>query len=139
MLCAQRWLGTPFHHQASLRYVGVDCIGLIVGVARDLGLPGALEWAADKRYRGYSREPNPVLLEQACDEYLDVPTGPERLGDVLLLTYAREPMHFGFVSCLDPRQMIHAYGTVGRVVENGIDAKWQRRMIRRYRLRGLEA
>ncbi|AMJ59237.1 peptidase P60 [Bosea sp. PAMC 26642] len=33
---AQAWLGTPYHHQASLRGVGCDCLGLIRGIWRDL-------------------------------------------------------------------------------------------------------
>lgn len=31
---ARAWLGTPFHHQASCRGVGADCLGLIRGVWR---------------------------------------------------------------------------------------------------------
>lgn len=30
---ARSWLGTPYHHQASLRGVGCDCLGLIRGLA----------------------------------------------------------------------------------------------------------
>jgi hypothetical protein len=30
---ARSWLGTPWHHQASLKGVGCDCIGFIRGVA----------------------------------------------------------------------------------------------------------
>ena len=33
---ARRWLGTPYHDQASLRGVGCDCLGLARGVWRDL-------------------------------------------------------------------------------------------------------
>ena len=29
---ARGWLGTPYHHQASLKGVGCDCLGLIRGV-----------------------------------------------------------------------------------------------------------
>ena len=32
----RRWLGTPYHDQASLRGVGCDCLGLARGVWRDL-------------------------------------------------------------------------------------------------------
>jgi NlpC/P60 family putative phage cell wall peptidase len=32
---ARRWLGTPYLHQASLRDVGCDCLGLVRGVWRD--------------------------------------------------------------------------------------------------------
>jgi len=33
---ARAWLGTPYHHQASLRGVGCDCLGLVRGVWRDV-------------------------------------------------------------------------------------------------------
>jgi NlpC/P60 family putative phage cell wall peptidase len=32
----REWLGTPYHHQASERGVGADCIGLVRGVWRDI-------------------------------------------------------------------------------------------------------
>ncbi|MEM1422329.1 MAG: peptidase P60, partial [Pseudomonadota bacterium] len=33
---ASRWIGTPYRHQASLRGVGCDCLGLLRGVWRAL-------------------------------------------------------------------------------------------------------
>lgn len=33
---ARSWLGTPYHHQASLKGVGSDCLGLIRGIWREL-------------------------------------------------------------------------------------------------------
>lgn len=33
---AKTWLGTPYHHQASLKGVGCDCLGLVRGVWRGL-------------------------------------------------------------------------------------------------------
>jgi len=33
---ARGWLGTPYHHQASLRGVGCDCLGLVRGLWREL-------------------------------------------------------------------------------------------------------
>ena len=32
----KEWLGTPYSHRASVKGIGVDCIGLIVGVYREL-------------------------------------------------------------------------------------------------------
>lgn len=31
---ARRWIGTPYHHQATLRGVGCDCLGLVRGIWR---------------------------------------------------------------------------------------------------------
>jgi NlpC/P60 family putative phage cell wall peptidase len=33
---ARAWIGTPYHHQASAKGIGADCLGLIRGVWRDL-------------------------------------------------------------------------------------------------------
>lgn len=33
---ARAWIGTPYHHQASLRGVGTDCLGLVRGIWRDV-------------------------------------------------------------------------------------------------------
>lgn len=33
---ARGWIGTPYHHQASARGVGADCLGLVRGVWREL-------------------------------------------------------------------------------------------------------
>lgn len=33
---ATEWIGTPYHHQASLKGAGTDCLGLIRGIWREL-------------------------------------------------------------------------------------------------------
>ena len=33
---ARTWLGTPYHHQGRVKGAGVDCGGLVIGVARFL-------------------------------------------------------------------------------------------------------
>ena len=33
---ARGWLGTPYAHQASLKGIGTDCLGLVRGVWRDV-------------------------------------------------------------------------------------------------------
>jgi NlpC/P60 family putative phage cell wall peptidase len=39
---ARGWLGTPYRHQASLKGVGCDCLGLVRGVyAEAYGRPAA--------------------------------------------------------------------------------------------------
>ncbi|KAF0227836.1 MAG: phage cell wall peptidase [Beijerinckiaceae bacterium] len=36
VVAARRWIGTPYQHQASLKGVGCDCLGLLRGVWRDV-------------------------------------------------------------------------------------------------------
>lgn len=33
---ARGWIGTPYHHQASCKGIGADCLGLVRGVYRDV-------------------------------------------------------------------------------------------------------
>lgn len=147
---ARTWINTPYHHQAALKGIGCDCIGLVSGVAEALGLPEAAAWRNDLRFRGYSQTPVPALLLQACDTYLDkITVAQARLGDILLFAHMRQPMHFGIISqerheemvlcrtpTLMPLSVIHSYIPVGRVTENSIDAKWLARVIGAYRYRG---
>ena len=132
---AREWIGTRWHHQGALKGIGCDCIGLIAGVARELGIPEAARFRADPRFRGYGRTPEPNMLRAAIAEYLNVAES-EQPGDILLMRFDAEPQHFGFVSASD--YMIHAYAQARKVVENRIDDKWRRRIVGVYRFRGLD-
>ena len=133
---ARLWIGTPWHHQASLRGVGCDCIGLVAGVAGAVGLPEAEQWRQDMRFQGYGRLPEPAKLLRACALYLDR-VNIARKGDVLLMAFFDQPMHFGILSSEVPRRMVHAYEPRGRVIEQIIDAKWHARQVAVFRLRGV--
>lgn len=90
---ARGWLGTPFVHQARLRSVGVDCAGLVIGVARELGLV-----AADFDVNGYSRAPDGQSLLAWCDQYMArVPQADMRPGDVIVARVDVEPQHMGIL------------------------------------------
>ncbi len=135
---ARPWVGTPFQHAAYLKGIATDCIGLIVGVGLAVKVAEARAWLADPEFRGYTPTPNVPKLRKAAARYLD-PIKPWelRLGDIPLLSFFGEPMHFAIVSCESPRMMIHGYSLVGKVCENGIDAKWTRRIVGAYRYRGV--
>lgn len=131
ILCAARaWLGTPFRHQGRCRGVGVDCIGLIVGVARDLGLG-----ARDRT--DYPRQPDGRSLEAALEDQLRL-LGPGDMGpgDVLLMRIRRMPQHVGFLA--EHGTIIHAHSAAGRVVEMRLNERWWERMVAAYRFPGVE-
>lgn len=112
---ARAWVGTPFHHQARERGVGVDCVGLIIGVARDLGLV-----AEDFDVPVYGRMPDGVSLMEAAHLHMTPVTfGNMRAGDVVVVSFDSHPQHFGILA---PYQhgghaIIHAAQKHGRVVE----------------------
>ena len=133
---ARTWLGTPWHHQASRKGVGTDCIGLVGGVALALGIPEAARWATDPRWKGYGRTPDPRVLTDACRELLDpISLDSVALGDVLVMRFERDPQHFALVSQIDPMYIIHAYAQARRVVENRVDRLWRSRIVQAYRFR----
>lgn len=115
---ARGWLDTPFHHQARVKGVGVDCVGLIICVARELGL-----CAPDFDVDAYARTPDgSSLMRQAGGLMRRVPMGVEpQLGQVIVVALGGEPQHLGILG--DYRHgglsIIHAASTAqpGRVIE----------------------
>jgi NlpC/P60 family putative phage cell wall peptidase len=135
---ARKIVGTPYHHGAHLIGVGCDCIGVILITGLAIGCPEAQQFIDDPLYKAYSRAPNESLLYEAADKYLDrVSLNEMQLGDIPVMVYDNAPQHFGIISAMDPRYLIHAYAQNRRVQENRIDATGQRRIVRLYRFRGL--
>jgi NlpC/P60 family putative phage cell wall peptidase len=134
---AQTWLGTRWQHQAWIKGVGTDCIGLVAGVALELGLPEAIAWAADPTQHSYGRDPQPAALLTNVVRFLDpISLGTERPGDILLLRFSREPQHFAILSA--PDRIVHAYAQARKVVENRLDEAWRSRIVGAYSYRGLD-
>jgi NlpC/P60 family putative phage cell wall peptidase len=135
---ARSWMGTKFHHQASLKGVGCDCIGLVRGVARGVGFRDPFTTGEAIQFAGYGRTPEPKRLLEACERFLQrIAIDAAIAGDILLLRFEREPQHFALLTSRHPDQMIHSHASVGRVTESGIDAKWWRRVLRAYRFQEL--
>lgn len=118
---AREWIGTPFHHQARVRGAGVDCIGLLMGVAKDSGR-GRYDFVA------YERSPNPKVLMTEVNQYL-TQTREMREGSVLLFRILKDPQHFAIYTGAERNTIIHAYSTAGKVIEEPYDSIWQRRLL----------
>jgi NlpC/P60 family putative phage cell wall peptidase len=126
---ARSYLGTPFRHQGRLRGVGVDCVGLVVGVGGALGL-------LDHDNATYPRQPDGETLLAELRGHLDeVPLADASLGDVLVFWFLRRrrwPQHVGIASACG---IIHTHAHVGRVVEHGLDGAWRARLCHAFRFR----
>ncbi|ODT09107.1 MAG: peptidase P60 [Kaistia sp. SCN 65-12] len=121
---ARLWLGTPYHHQASLRGVGCDCLGLVRGVWRDLcgdepetPPPYSPSWAESLRQE---------TLALAAERHLQPHTLSDvRPGDVLLFRW-REHLPAKHCAILaGPDRIIHAHD--GAAVAEVAFTPWWRR------------
>ena len=122
---ARGWLDTPYHHQASRRGVGCDCLGLVRGVWRELlgeepelAPPYSQDWA-----EAHGTE---TLLEAAGRHF--VPIEGVRPGALMLFRWkAGTPAKHAAIA-IDGTRLIHAYDAAGRVTEGAL-RPWRRRLV----------
>jgi len=125
---AADWIGTPYRHQASLKGVGCDCIGLIRGIWRALYgtepepvTAYAPDWAerggADRLIAAALRHFGPAL-----------PVSEARPGDLLLFRWQPDcaAKHAGILA--GPVHFIHAYEQAS-VIRSALVPSWRRRIV----------
>ncbi len=128
VLEARKWIGTRYHHQASLIGVGCDCRGLVCGVADALGVD------VSRVPKNYSPEPAQGLLQATLESYLELTHNP-KIGDIILFRIRSQPQHIGIMSEND--YFIHAYQSAGKVVEHRLCDKWGLRIVAFYKFKGI--
>ena len=120
---ARRYLGWRWAHLAR-GPKAVDCIGLVIMVARDLGLV-----APDFDVTGYGRQTTREQMLQMFRAHMpEISPLQATRGDVVLLRDKILPTHCGIVSEKRGRpHLIHAYARVSirRVIEEPLDL-WPR-------------
>ena len=123
---ARGWIGTPYLHQASIKGVGCDCLGLVRGVWREVvgeepetPEPYRADWA---EVGGEER-----LLEAARRWLVEVPADTMRAGDVLLFRMSPGAMvkHCAILS--EPGRIIHAHDGAA-VTEVALTPWWRRHL-----------
>jgi NlpC/P60 family putative phage cell wall peptidase len=131
VLAARGWVGTPYLHQASLKGVGCDCLGLLRGVWREvMGAepeappPYTPDWA-----EASGRE---TLMEAAARACSPVAIADVRAGDVLLFRWRHglPAKHCAIAS--GPATMIHAHDGAS-VAEVAIGPWWRRHLVGAFR------
>lgn len=89
---ARGLLGTPFHHQGRLPGVGLDCAGVPIVIARQLGLVHP-----DFDVTGYPAIPDGSTLQAYCEAHMQRSAAPEPGGVVLVGWRDGPPQHLGIV------------------------------------------
>jgi NlpC/P60 family putative phage cell wall peptidase len=123
---ARGWIGTPYHHQASLRGVGADCLGLVRGVWRGLhGQEAELPPAYTRDWAEASGEE--TLLGAAARHLRPVKIPLVQPGDVLVFRFRAglPAKHTGIL--VTPATFVHAMEG-SAACEVPLSHWWQRRI-----------
>jgi NlpC/P60 family putative phage cell wall peptidase len=129
----RRWIGTPYHHQASTIGIGSDCLGLIRGIWRNLLgqepeiVPAyTMDWGeingSESLLKGARRWMNSKQINLSD------------LGDVILFRMRANGVakHLGLISATGSTpKFIHAYSGHG-VVESSFSTPWARKVVEQF-------
>lgn len=119
---ARSWINTPFKHQGRTRR-GVDCVGLVSCVARELGLSS---YDSTHYSRRPSEDPSVFLshFRDNCEEILPWPKAS--LGDILVFSHQSLPCHVGILSeTRREASVIHSVAAYRCVRETTLDEFWR--------------
>lgn len=112
VIAARAYIGTPWRHQGRSKEYGVDCIGLAICVARDIG-----SVSPDFDLNGYGRQPDGSMLRTAM-RLMERRDGLAS-GMVIVFSISRDPQHIGILGdwLHGGLSLIHASSPLGGVVE----------------------
>jgi NlpC/P60 family putative phage cell wall peptidase len=134
---ARGWIGTPYQHQASLKGVGCDCLGLVRGVWR--AVVGAEPERPPPYAPGWAEASGEEALMQAAARHLTAIELTEFYeGDVLLFRWraGMPAKHAAIVT--STQTMVHAHEGAA-VAEVAIAPGWRRRLGYALRVPGTSA
>lgn len=126
---ARGWLGVPWRHQGRSSS-GIDCVGLVVCVARALDL-------SDYDSTGYSRRAHGQGFVEHFRGNMDGVAIPDaRSGDVLVFADQAYPCHCGFLTeRLGHPHLLHAHATRRQVIEEPYAGEWSDKIKFAFRFR----
>jgi cell wall-associated NlpC family hydrolase len=124
---ARSWVGVPFKHQGRDRR-GIDCVGLPIVICSDLGV-----LREDFVSGAYSRLPAGALVTRLQEECVQVAT--LATACLVVIAWTRVAAH---VAIYTGTSLVHAYESVGTVVEHGYRGRWVRMSHSFWRLPGVQ-
>ena len=132
---ARTWLLTPWHHQARIKGVGVDCAQFLIGVYSACGIVPDIE-AGTYPPDWHLHRDDPRFLRHVL-AHAD-PVAAAMPGDVAMFRYGRHAAH-GAIVLDEDGLFIHAWRDVGCVIYSDMNhAALSERFAGYYRPKGLE-
>jgi NlpC/P60 family putative phage cell wall peptidase len=133
---ARSWIGTPYHHQASVRGIGADCLGLVRGVWRELygreaeaPPPYSRDWA---EVTGHE-----TMLAAAARHLRPIAPAEAGAGDVLVFRLRAGTVAKHAAILTGQATMIHAMEG-GPAAEVPLSPWWRRRIAGAFAFPGTE-
>ena len=136
VLEAHEWVGTPYHHQARVKGVGVDCAQLVAGVAENVfprlkpinNQVYSVEWHLHNKEEKMCQ----IIESFKCTEK---PIDQRFPGDIITFKFGRVQSHMGIL--IEDNQFIHARMDIKKVVINQLSGEWLERLGKAYNFPGL--
>lgn len=133
---AAGWVGTPYRHQASLKGVGCDCLGLVRGVWRTVY--GREPEAAPAYTRDWAEASGREALAEAAARHMAaVPRAEAGAGDLLLFRWREALPAKHAAILLDARRFVHAQQGAA-VAFATLTPWWGRRLAFVFRFPGID-
>lgn len=131
---ARGWIGTPYLHQASLKGVGTDCLGLVRGVWREV--MGREPEAPPAYAPGWAEMGGREAMAEAARRHMvEIPCTEYRAGDVLLFRWRPHlPAKHAGIAVSDTA-MVHAQEQAA-VTEVALSGWWLRHLAFAFRFPG---
>ncbi len=132
---AVAWIGTPYRHQASLKGVGCDCLGLVRGVWR--AVYGAEPEAVPAYTPDWAEAGGPGLAEAARRHLVEVDPAAMLPGDVLLFRWRASLPAKHAAILIAPGRFVHAHDGAA-VAPASLTPWWRRRLAHVFRFPGVD-
>jgi cell wall-associated NlpC family hydrolase len=129
---AKTYVGTPFHHLGRVKNLGIDCVGIILGVAKELEIPLVIHPDFERYGR---RTKNLSLLEYMDEQFLILKK--REVGSIAVSWWdqqTKEPSHLGIVTSIG---MVHTNGHLKIAIEEHWSPKWVTRIVAFYKYPGV--
>jgi NlpC/P60 family putative phage cell wall peptidase len=128
---ARSWIGTPYRHQASLKGVGCDCLGLLRGVFR--GVTGEEPEATPPYTPDWAEASRADTLVAAARRHLvEIAPAAFSPGDVLLFRWREHLPAKHCAIVVTAETMVHAHDGAS-VCEVAIAPWWRRHLAHAFR------
>lgn len=140
VMVARSYIGTPWHHMGRTPGHSLDCAGLLICVARELGVV-----QPDFDIPAYTQRPDGHSFLEWCDQHMTkIPQADMGFGDVIVTKLDLAPQHMGIVG--DYRyggfSIIHSCNArsvvPSRVIETGLVFSRVMKFVAAYQLPGVE-